>query len=74
MLLSTKAAHVSITLALLPACPLRNFAVVASLTFRCWATIAGGVRAIQSDSETSAKKGLYVLDAHDAVASTGSVK
>jgi hypothetical protein len=32
-----------------------NFAMVASLTFRCWATIAGGVRAIQSDSETSAK-------------------
>jgi hypothetical protein len=32
-----------------------NFAMVASLTFRCWATIAGGVRDIQSDSETSAK-------------------
>ena len=28
---------------------LGNFATVASLTFRCWATIAGGVRAIQSD-------------------------
>jgi hypothetical protein len=34
---------------------LGNFAIVASLTFRCWATIADGVRAIQSDSETSAK-------------------
>jgi hypothetical protein len=32
-----------------------NFAIVASLTFKCWATIAGGVREIQSDSETSAK-------------------
>ena len=36
---------------------LGNFAIVASLTFRCWATIAGGVRAIQSDKETSAKYG-----------------
>ena len=34
---------------------LGNFAIVSSLTFRCWATIAGGVRVIQSDSETSAK-------------------
>jgi hypothetical protein len=34
---------------------LGNFAIVASLTLRCWATIAGGVRAIQSDRETSAK-------------------
>jgi hypothetical protein len=32
-----------------------NFAIVASSTFRCWATIAGGVRVIQSDNETSAK-------------------
>jgi hypothetical protein len=32
-----------------------NFAMVASLTLRCWATIEGGVRDIQSDSETSAK-------------------
>src|SRR5882762_8603386 len=36
---------------------LGNFAMVASLTFRCWATIAGGVRAIQSERETSAKYG-----------------
>jgi hypothetical protein len=34
---------------------LGNFAIVASLTFRCCATIAGGVRVTQSDSETSAK-------------------
>src|SRR5229473_8117172 len=33
----------------------RHVAIVASLTFRCWATIAGGVREIQSDRETSAK-------------------
>src|SRR5258706_13344675 len=32
---------------------LGNFAIVASLTFRCWATIAGGVRVIQSERETS---------------------
>src|SRR6267154_172042 len=32
---------------------LGNFAMVASLTFRCWATIAGGVWVIQSDRETS---------------------
>src|ERR1700758_2918084 len=36
---------------------LGNCAIVASLTLRCWATIAGGVRVIQSDSETSAKYG-----------------
>src|SRR5258706_5349125 len=30
---------------------LGNFAIVASLTFRCWATSAGGVWVIQSDSE-----------------------
>src|SRR3954453_6878090 len=36
---------------------LGNFVMVASLTFRCWATIAGGVRAIQSERETSAKYG-----------------
>ena len=36
---------------------LGNFAMVASLTFRCWATIAGGVREIQSERETSAKYG-----------------
>src|SRR6266404_8391687 len=32
---------------------LGNLAIVASLTFRCWATIAGGVRVIQSERETS---------------------
>src|SRR6266446_7255267 len=32
---------------------LGNFAMVASLTFRCWATIAGGVWVIQSERETS---------------------
>jgi hypothetical protein len=37
---------------------LRNFTIVASLTFRCGAIIAGGVRVIQSDGETSAKWGL----------------
>src|SRR4051812_5645257 len=36
---------------------LGNLVMVASLTFRCWATIAGGVWAIQSDRETSAKYG-----------------
>src|SRR5579862_7808727 len=34
---------------------LGNLLIVASLTFRCWATIAGGVRVTQSDRETSAK-------------------
>src|SRR2546430_6489994 len=34
-----------------------NFAMVALLTFKCCATIAGGVRVIQSDRETSAKYG-----------------
>ena len=34
-----------------------NFAMVALLTLKCCATIAGGVRVIQSDRETSAKYG-----------------
>ncbi len=37
---------------------LGKLAMVASLTFRCWATINGGVWVIQSDRETSAKYGL----------------
>ena len=34
---------------------LGNLAIVATSTLRCWATSAGGVRASQSDRETSAK-------------------
>lgn len=32
-----------------------NLAIVASSTFRCWATMAGGVWVSQSERETSAK-------------------